>query len=180
MILDSTSWWHGTDTLAQIINFMLDQYIMIWNSPHLTADVIQVSRRKMLNNTKMIRIQTDIQWLLSVSRKVQKLWNQLNHIAEKTGILPQLFGIHDYPEQRIRGAPFLLPLAEGPVSATASPRFRPAAAALGTRASASESVSRKRLRRLRCRDRRMAHCFTHMFAQFYRNCGASITIWKDC
>ena len=55
-----------------------------------------------------------------------KLWNQLNHIAEK--ILPQLFGIHDYPEQRIRGAPFLLPLAEGPVSATASPRFRPAAA----------------------------------------------------
>ena len=24
-----------------------DQYIMIWNSPHLTADVIQVSRRKM-------------------------------------------------------------------------------------------------------------------------------------
>ena len=159
---------------------------MIWNSPHLTADVIQVSRRKMLNNTKMIRIQTDIHWLLSVSPKVQSPLSEVMESNSTTSpkkrefSLPQLFGIHDYPEQRIRGAPFLLPLAEGPVSATASPRFRPAAAALGTRASASESVSRKRLRRLRCRDRRMAHCFTHMFAQFYRNCGASITIWKDC
>ena len=140
----------------------------------------------MLNNTKMIRIQTDIHWLLSVSPKVQSPLSEVMEPNSTTSpkkrefSLPQLFGIHDYPEQRIRGAPFLLPLAEGPVSATASPRFRPVAAALGTRASASESVSRKRLRRLRCRDRRMAHCFTHMFAQFYRNCGASITIWKDC
>ena len=73
MVLDSTSWWHCTDTLAQIINLMIMQYIMIWNSPHLTADVIQVSRRKMLNNTKMIQIQTDIQWLLSVSSKVHRV-----------------------------------------------------------------------------------------------------------
>ena len=54
---------------------------MIWNNPHLTADVIQVSRRKMLNNTKMIRIQTDIQWLLSVSPKVQ---SPLSEVMEPT------------------------------------------------------------------------------------------------